>query len=66
MKNCFDTMKKWRCKNVGNYARRYYTAVALSAMIGDINRFPSSEKLSSYFGLVPSTKQSGNKAIMEI
>ena len=40
----------------------YYTAVALSAMIGDINRFSSSEKLSSYFGLVPSTKQSGNKA----
>jgi len=39
----------------------YYTAVALSAVIEDINRFSSSEKLSSYFGLTPSTKQSGNK-----
>jgi len=28
----------------------YYTAVALVAVIGDINRFSSSEKLSSYFG----------------
>ena len=38
----------------------YYTALTLAAVIGDINRFPSSERLSSYFGLVPSTKQSAN------
>ena len=36
----------------------YYTAVSLIAVIGDIRRFSSSEKLSSYFGLVPSTHQS--------
>lgn len=38
----------------------YYTALALVSVIGDINRFSNSEKLSSYLGLVPSTHQSGN------
>lgn len=39
----------------------YYTALALVSIIGEIGRFADSEKLSSYFGLVPSTKQSANK-----
>ena len=39
-----------------------YTALSISATIGDINRFSSAEKLSSYFGLVPSTHQSADKA----
>jgi len=39
-----------------------YTALSIVAVIGDINRFTSSEKLSSYFGLVPSTHQSAEKA----
>jgi transposase len=38
----------------------YYTALALIATIGDITRFASPEKLSSYFGLVPSTHQSAD------
>jgi Transposase IS116/IS110/IS902 family len=35
-------------------------AMGLLAAIGDINRFASSEKLVSYFGLNPSVRQSGN------
>jgi transposase len=38
----------------------YYTALALVATIGDINRFRSSEALCSYFGLVTSTYQSAD------
>lgn len=38
----------------------YYTALALAATIGDINRFRDSEALCSYFGLVPSTNQSSD------
>ncbi len=37
-----------------------YTALSLISVIGDIDRFSSSEKLSSYLGLVPSTHQSGD------
>jgi transposase len=37
------------------------TAQAVVAAIGDINRFRSPEKLASYFGLVPSTRQSASK-----
>ena len=32
----------------------------LLAAIGDINRFPSGKKLAAYFGVFPSTKQSGD------
>jgi len=32
----------------------------LLAGIGDIGRFPSAKKLAAYFGVVPSTKQSGD------
>ena len=35
-------------------------ALTIIAEIGDINRFESSQKLSSYAGLVPGIKQSGN------
>lgn len=31
------------------------------AAIGDIKRFPTPKKLAAYFGVVPSTKQSGDK-----
>ena len=37
----------------------YYTALLLIAEIGDVNRFPDSESLCSYAGLVPSVWQSG-------
>jgi len=37
----------------------YFSAVAILAEIGDINRFGSSEELTSYAGLVPSTEESG-------
>jgi len=37
----------------------YFSALAISAEIGDIKRFPSAEKLCSYVGLVPSLRQSG-------
>ena len=40
----------------------YFSAVAILAEIGDISRFESDEKLCSYAGLVPSTKQSGGKS----
>ena len=36
----------------------FYSALAITAVIGDINRFCDSEHLCSYFGLVPSTHQS--------
>lgn len=35
-------------------------SVDILAEIGEINRFPSADKLCSYAGLVPSIKQSGN------
>jgi len=35
------------------------TSVALAAFVCPIERFPSAEKLSSYIGLCPSTRQSG-------
>lgn len=38
------------------------TAFLLASEIGDINRFPSSKKFASYFGLVPRLSQSGNHA----
>ncbi|MCW4039027.1 MAG: IS110 family transposase [Candidatus Bathyarchaeota archaeon] len=41
----------------------YYIALLLVAEIGDVNRFPSSEKLCSYAGLVPSVRRSGNSTI---
>jgi transposase len=41
----------------------YYVALLLVAEIGDVDRFPSSEKLCSYAGLVPSVRRSGNSTI---
>ena len=38
----------------------YYIAVLLISEIGDVRRFPSSEKLCSYAGLVPSVRRSGD------
>jgi transposase len=40
----------------------YYTAFALLAAIGDIQRFASAEKLASYAGLTPRQHQSGGHA----
>ncbi|MEM3444801.1 MAG: transposase [Thermoplasmata archaeon] len=39
----------------------YYSATLIYAEIGEIDRFPSSEKLCGYAGLVPSAHHSGNK-----
>jgi transposase len=41
----------------------YYNALLLVAQIGDVNRFPDSEKLCAYAGLVPSVSRSGNKTV---
>jgi transposase len=41
----------------------YYSALMISAEIGDIRRFNSAEQLTSYAGLNPSVYQSGNKCI---
>ena len=41
----------------------YYIALLLVAEIGDVERFPSPEKLCSYAGLVPSVRRSGNSTI---
>ena len=38
----------------------YFSALAILAEIGDINRFPNPEKLCAYAGIVPSVEQSGN------
>jgi transposase len=38
----------------------YYTAFAILAFIGNVQRFPSADKLSAYAGLVPRQYQSGN------
>jgi len=37
----------------------YYIALLLVSEIGDIRRFPDSEKLCSYAGLVPRVRRSG-------
>jgi len=37
----------------------YYTAVLVTAEVGDVNRFGSGEQLCSYAGIVPSTHSSG-------
>jgi len=39
----------------------YYSALAIYAEIGDVERFRSAKKLCSYAGLVPSLDQSGKK-----
>ena len=41
----------------------YYNALLLVAEIGDVDRFPDSEKLCAYAGLVPSVRRSGNKTV---
>jgi transposase len=41
----------------------YYNALLLVAEIGDVNRFPDSEKLCSYAGLVSSVRSSGKKTV---
>jgi len=38
----------------------YFSALAILAEIGDINRFPNPEKLCAYAGIVPSVEQSEN------
>ena len=40
----------------------YYTALILVSWIDDIHRFPNWRKLASYFGLVPSSRSSAEKA----
>jgi transposase len=39
----------------------YFSAMAILAEVGEIERFPNEEKLCSYAGIVPSLDQSGNK-----
>ena len=41
-----------------------YAAITIMAEIGNIKRFPTSKKLKSYSGLVPSVYQSGDKCRM--
>ncbi|KXA99915.1 hypothetical protein AKJ42_02145 [candidate division MSBL1 archaeon SCGC-AAA261C02] len=41
----------------------YYSALTIIAEIVTVERFPNSEKLCSYAGLVPSVKQSGTKVV---
>ena len=36
------------------------TGTGIMATIGDVTRFPDKKKLAAYFGVVPSTKQSGD------
>ena len=38
----------------------YYLASLLSSYIGDVNRFPSDDHLASFFGIVPTSRDSAN------
>ena len=38
------------------------TGAGILAAIGDVTRFPDKKKLAAYFGVVPSTKQSGDSS----
>jgi transposase len=38
----------------------YYLASLLSSFIGDVNRFPSDDHLASFFGIVPTSRDSAN------
>ena len=38
------------------------TGAGIMAAIGDVTRFPDKKKLAAYFGVVPSTKQSGDSS----
>ena len=40
----------------------YYTAYAILAVIGNVQRFPTPNKLAAYAGLVPSQHQSGHRS----
>ena len=55
-----ETQAKWLMSIPGV---GYFSAVSILAEIGDISRFESDEKLCSYAGLVPSTKESGYMSI---
>jgi transposase len=37
------------------------SGIGLLAAIGDVSRFPEADKMASYVGLIPSTRQSANK-----
>lgn len=39
----------------------YFSAMTIYASIGEIDRFPGPKQLSSYFGVIPSTEQSGGR-----
>ncbi|KXB08809.1 hypothetical protein AKJ56_00305 [candidate division MSBL1 archaeon SCGC-AAA382N08] len=39
----------------------YFSAMTVYASIGEIDRFPGPKQLSSYFGVIPSTEQSGGR-----
>ena len=38
----------------------YYLASLLSSYIGDVNRFPNADKLASFFGVIPETRDSSS------
>jgi transposase len=38
----------------------YYLASLISSYIGDVNRFPSDDRLASYFGIVPANRDSAS------
>jgi len=58
-KICLDDEDVQRLKTIPGIGD--VIATSFVAEIGDINRFPSSEKLASYAGLTPIVRQSGEK-----
>lgn len=50
-----DIQRMMSIPNIGTIA-----ACTIKAYVGDFNRFPNTRKLTSYSGLVPSTRQSGS------
>lgn len=55
--NCNDALLLTSIPGIG-----YFSALLIVAEIGDINRFPSARKLTSFAGLVPSVRSSGGKS----
>jgi transposase len=54
---CGENPEAWLLTSIPGVG--YYTALLIVSEIGDVNRFPDSESLCSYAGLVPVVRSSG-------
>lgn len=54
-----ETKEAMLIKSIPGFS--YFSAMTVYSSIGEIDRFPGPKQLSSYFGVIPSTEQSGGK-----